>query len=155
MTCKRMGFGRFHHFEIAGMLKHPRSRGIPTLGSEYLRDQSKNASSLSRRLSGSWILLVSSSMLPRSCIVGMIATRGEEGWLELLDRSALDPEYLRLPASEHRRLVNELAPNLDECVPTDDRLRIFGSVVRRRDVGAGDGEHEFALSGMTGADVCG
>lgn len=115
------------------------------------RDQSKNASSLSRRLSASWIPLVSSSMLPRLCIVGLMATRGEECWLEVLERSALDPEYLILPITERRRFVSELVPNLDKCVPTDERLRTFESVVRRRD-GGGAG-HE-GLS-RTGGDVCG
>lgn len=99
--------------------------------------------------------MVSSSMLPRLCIVGLIANRGEECWLEVLDRSALDPEYLMLPITERRKLVSELVPNLDKCVPTDERLRTFESVVRRRDGGAGNGEYKFSWSGVTGGDVCG
>jgi hypothetical protein len=71
----------------------------------------------------------------------------------VLDRSALDdPECLVV---ERRKLVSELVPNLDKCVPIDERLRTFVSVVHRRDGGAGNGECEFSLSGMTGWDVCG
>jgi hypothetical protein len=116
-------------------------QGVSTLESRDPRDQSKNASSLSRRLSASWIPLVSRSMLPRLCIVGLIATRGQECWLEVLDRSALDPEYLMLPITERRKFVSELVPNLDKCVPTDERLRTFKSIVRRRD-GGGAGNEE-------------
>lgn len=94
-------------------------------------------------------------MLPRLCIVGLIDTRGEECWLEVLDRSALDPEYRVLPITERRKLVSEFVPNLDRWVPTDERLRTFESIVRRRDGGAGNEEYEFSLSGMTGGGVCG
>lgn len=112
----------------------------PTFESTDPHDQSRKASSHNRRLSASSIPLASNTMLPRLCIVGLIAILGEERWLDEVDKSALDPVCLILPIIERRKLVSEFVPNLDRVVPTGEWLRLLEFVVRRRTGGAGNEE---------------
>jgi len=94
-------------------------------------------------------------MLPRLCIVGLIAILGEERWLDEVDSSALDPVCLILPITERRKLVSEFVPNLDRVVPTGEWLWLLEFVVRRRTGSAGDGEYEFSLSDGADKGECG